>query len=124
MQEDLFEHPTHHKEESKACIQADVSDRRKLRERLDQCIDPFDPAGHSPTLFIIVSGKLAAESVNVQNVLHIGKDCMQAYEKKLPQGFYDKISSSVVTMATARKRINLGATTTVDTEDIFNSLAF
>ena len=62
----------------------------------------------------------ALGSVNVQNVLQIGKDCMQAYENKLPQGFYDKISSSVVTMATTRKRLNLGATTTVDTEDIFN----
>ena len=31
IQDDLFEHPTHHKEESKERIQADVSDRRKLR---------------------------------------------------------------------------------------------
>ena len=43
IRDDLSEHPTHHKDESKARIQADVSDRRKLRERLDQCIGPFDP---------------------------------------------------------------------------------
>ena len=118
--DDLSEHPTHHKDESKARIQADVSDKRKLRERLDTCIDPIYPTGHSPTLFNIVSGKLDAESANVQNSLQIGKDCVQAYENKLPQGFYDKISSPVVTMDTTRKRINLGATTTVDTEVIFN----
>jgi len=41
---------------------------------------------------------------------------MQAFEKK----FYDKISSPIVIMATTRKQINLGATTTVDTEVIFN----
>ena len=103
MRDDLSEHPTHHKEESKARIQADVSDRRMLRERLDQCIDPLDPADHSLTLFNNVSGKLAAESANVQNALQIGKDCKQAYENKLPQGFYDKISSPVVTMDTTRK---------------------
>ena len=85
MRDDLFEHPTHHKEGSKARIKADVSDRRKLRERLDQCIDPLDPADHSPTQFNIVSAKLAAESANVQNALQIGKDCMQVYENKLPR---------------------------------------
>ena len=45
---------------------------------------------------------------------------MEAYENKLPQGFYDKISSPVVTMATSRKGISVGAATTVDTEVIFN----
>ena len=107
MRDDLSEHAAHHKVESKARIQADVSDRRKLRERLDQCIDPLDPADHSSTLFNIVSGKLAAESANVQNALQIGKDCVQAYENKLPQGFYNKISNYVVTMDTTSKRINL-----------------
>ena len=110
VRDDLSEHPTHHKEESKAGIQADVSYRRKLRERLDQCIDPLDSAGHSPTLFNIVSGKLAAESANV------------SYENKLPQGFYNKISSPVVTMDRTRKRINLGATTTIATKIIFNRM--
>ena len=66
-----------------------------LRERLDQCIDPLDPADHYPILFNIVSGKLAAESANVQNALQIGKGCMQAYENKLPQGFYNRIGSHV-----------------------------
>ena len=87
MRDDLSEHPTHHKEESKAGIQADVSYRRKLRETLDQCIDPLDSAGHSPTLFNNVSAKLAAESANVQNTLQIGKDCMLSSENKLLQGF-------------------------------------
>ena len=86
-----------------------------LRERLDQCIDPLDPADHSAILFNIVSGKLAAESANVQNALQIGKGCMQAYENKLPQCFYNRIGSHVVTMDITRKRINLGATATIDT---------
>ena len=46
MRDELSKDLTHHKEESSARIQADNSDRRKLRERLDQCIDPLDPTGH------------------------------------------------------------------------------
>ena len=54
-------------------------------------------------MFIIVSGKLTAASVNVNNALQIGKACMEAYEKKLPQGFYNKIGSYVVTMDTTEQ---------------------
>ena len=107
-------------EESRACIQADNSDRRKLRERQCQCIDRFDPSGHHVDMFIIVSGKLNAASVMFKNALQIGKDCLKYYENKLPQGFYNKINSYVVTMYTPVKGINTGAITTVDTEVIFN----
>ena len=52
-------------DESKARIQADNTDRIKLRERLDQCIDICAPSGHYATVFIVVSGKLSAGSVMV-----------------------------------------------------------
>ena len=45
---------------------------------------------------------------------------MEAYENKLPQGFYNKISRYVVTIDTPMKGINLGAVTTVDIEVVFN----
>ena len=48
---------------------------------------------HYATVFIFVSGKLTAASVNVNNALQIGEACVAAYENKLPQGFYNKISS-------------------------------
>ena len=60
---------THHLEESNARIEADNSDRRKLWERHYQCIGRFDPYGHYATVFIILSGKLTAASVNVKNAL-------------------------------------------------------
>ena len=85
-----------------------------------QCIDRFDPSGHYATVFIIVSGTLTAAYVNVKNALQIGKACMEAYENKLPQGFYNKISSHLVTMDTPMKWINMGAVRTVDIEVIFN----
>ena len=83
-------------------------------------IDRFDPHGHYATVFISVSGKLTAAYVNVKNALQIGKACMAAYENNLPQGFYNKISSYVVTMDTPMKWINMGALTTVDIEVVFN----
>ena len=120
MRNELSKDSTHHLEESNARIQADNSDRMKLWERQYQCIDRFDPSGHYATIFIIVSGKLTAASVNVKDALHIDNSCMAAYENKLFQGFYNKISSYVVTMDTPMKGINLGAITTVDTEVVFN----
>ena len=105
---------THHLEESNARIQPDNSDRRKLWERQYQCIGRFCPYGHCVTVFIIVSGSLTAAPVHVMNALQIGKACMEAYENKLPQGFYNKISSYVVTMDTPMKGNNMGAVTTVD----------
>ena len=71
-------------------------------------------------MFSIVSGTLTTASVNVKNALQIGKVCMEAYENKLPQGFYNKIGSCVVTMDTSMKGINMGAVTTVDIEVVFN----
>ena len=71
-------------------------------------------------MFIIVSGKLTATSVNVKNALQIGKACMEAYENKLPQGFYNKISSYVDTVDTPLKGIHTIVVTTVDIEVEFN----
>ena len=100
VQNELSKDRTHHLDESNARIQADNSHRTKVWEKQYQCIDRFDPSGHYVTVFIIVSGKLTAASVNVKNALQIGKACMEAYAKKLPQGFYNKTGSYVVTMDT------------------------
>ena len=80
----------------------------------------FDPSVHFATLFIIVSGTLIAASVNVNNALQIGKACMEAYENNLRQGFYNKISSHLVTMDTSMKGMNMGAIRTVDIEVVLN----
>ena len=46
---------------------------------------------------------------------------MEAYENKLPQGFYNKISSYGVTMDTPMKGINMGAAELLtDIEVLFN----
>ena len=98
MRNELSKDPIHHLEESNARIQADNFDRRKLWER--QCNDRFDTSGLYATVFIVVSVKLPDASVMVKNALQIGKDCMETYGIKLPQGLYNKISNYVVTMNT------------------------
>ena len=120
VQNELSKDRTHHLEESNARIQAENSDRTKVWERQYQCIYRFDPSGHYTTVFIVVSGKLTAVYVNVKNALQIGKACMEAYENKLPHGFYDKISSYMVTMDTHMAGINMATVTTVDIEVVFN----
>ena len=47
---------------------------------LEQCVDPLDSTGHPSNLLSIVSGNLAAESVNVHKAAHIGTECMNAHE--------------------------------------------
>lgn len=120
MREYIPQLPAYHKEETKARIRSDNSDRKKLKEKLSKCIHPLDPSGHPKELLNIVSGKLADTSVNVQNAVEIGRASLQAFENGLPDGFHNAISSSVVTMATTRKRTPLGCATTFDTEVIFN----
>lgn len=112
-----------HKEESPGRMQADASDRRKLCEKLGQCIDPLNPEGHSSTLFNIVSEKMAESSVNVHNAVQIGVACMESYEHKLPEGFHDTLSSPIKTMAATRKCSKLGSDTTFDTDIFSRTLA-
>ena len=87
MRNELSKDLTHHLEESNARIQADNSDRRKLRERQYQYIHIFDPSGHYAAVFIIVFVKLTAAYVNVKNALQIGQARTEPYENKFPQGF-------------------------------------
>ena len=63
---------------------------------------------------------LTAASANVKNALQIGKACMEGYENKLSQGFYNKISSYVIIRDAPMKGIKTGAVTTIDIEVTFN----
>ena len=82
------------------------------------CYDKFYCFKH---LFNIVTGQIASTSVNVHKALELGKESLQAYEEKLPEGFHAPISCPVTTMATKRKRLQLqeGVQPAFDTEVIF-----
>lgn len=120
MREETEQVSTHHKEETKSGIIAASQDRKKLREKLQHCIDPLDPVSHPPILFNIISGKVADTSVNEQNAMHIDKNALQSFEEKLPQGFHSPISSLVVTMANKWTKTVVGSKATFDREVNFS----
>lgn len=88
------------KEEFNARIQVDLSDRKNIQEKLENCIDPLDLAGYSLTLFIIVSRKLTDASLNVQKAVHIDMNYILAYKDKIPKCFRNKMCSPVANKAT------------------------
>ena len=121
MRDNIQQPSVYHKEESRARIRSDANDRHSLQEKLEHCIDPLEPTGHPKELFNIVTGKLASSTVNVDEAVSIGKQCMEAYKTKLPDGFHEPISCPVTIMATKRKQTTLReqSGSTFDTEVIF-----
>ena len=90
MRNELSKTPTHHLEESNAWIQADTLTEGSCgKGNTSALIDATHLVITPSAVFIIVSGKLTAASVNVKNALQIGMACMEAYDNKLPQGFYN-----------------------------------
>ena len=52
----------------------------------------------------VVSGRVGPLSVNVDTVIEIGTNQMEEFEKKLPQGFYNKIEKQVQAMAIVKSQ--------------------
>ena len=111
----------HHKEESKARIEADRKDRDGLRNRLDLCIDPLDPKQHPDIGIVnIVSGKITPAFVNVEKSVLIGEGMLEDYEKTWPEGFYSTISKKVETMGASRKSVQIGDSKVYDLNAIYS----
>ena len=121
MRENIDQPSQYHKEESAGRRRTDAADRLKLQQKLEHAVDPLDPTGHPQELFNIVTGQIASTSANVHKALELGKESLQVFEEKLPDGFHAPITSSVITMATKRRRLQLrdGVEPVFDTELIF-----
>ena len=76
-----------HKEETPARIKLDQADRKKLRDKLELCIDPLDTTKLSDGLVNVVTGQIT------NNVI---VNPAQSW----PEGFYRPIPKVVHTMAT------------------------
>ena len=63
---------TDHKEELKRRIAADKADRESVRRKLQLCIHPMNPEDHPPKVVNIAIGKIAQDSVNVDNAVEFG----------------------------------------------------
>ena len=110
-----------HKEESKTRIKQDSGDRKSLRNRLEICIDPFDPDSHPIEVINIVTGRIGPSSVTVYDLLFIGKKQMCDFEKSWSTGgFYKTIHKLVITMAASKKYIPIGELKLFNTNLIFS----
>ena len=51
-------HIIQHKEEIRARIKSDATDRGKLRDKLSSAIDPLDPSSHPKGIINLVTGRI------------------------------------------------------------------
>lgn len=110
-----------HKEETKARIASDSSDRASIREKLKLIIDPLDPASHPPTIVNVVTGQVSDETVNVQDAVTIGTALMEEFERSWPEGFRNTIKKKVKTVAdSTKKSIKVGSKHVYDTTVIYS----
>ena len=78
-----------HKEESKSRMQAHAADRKVIREKLEQCINPLaiNSETYRQQLVNIVSGRVVPALVNVDNAVDIGTKQMELSFKNMASGF-------------------------------------
>ena len=106
---------TSHKEERTARIRADATDRERIREMLQSCIDPLDPTDHPRSRVVsIVTCRIGPDEVNAPKAVEIGTSQMHHNEESWPTGFNATLSNKVVTMAASRKVVRLGTTAVCD----------
>ena len=80
------------------------------------CIDPMNPEDHPPEVVNIAIGKIAQDSVNVDNAVELSMKQMKEFESGWPTNFNNKISCVVKTQAKLRHYIKVGDRKVFDTE--------
>ena len=84
---------TVHKEEKPGRVK---SDRKKVRAKLERCIDSFDIKSHPTEIVNISSGAVNKDpSVNVENYLPLGCQKLTIFIDVLPERFKNLITKKV-----------------------------
>ena len=78
---------TTHKEEAPGRMTSDASDRQKIKEALQNYIDPLATGTHPPGLLNVVTGLHATDKVNADDSIKIGREQMTAFESGWPTSF-------------------------------------
>ena len=104
----------------KTRIREDTKNRIGLRRKLEVCMDPMKSEDHPDGSLVIVSGKIAPASVNVDSAVKIGKEMLEQFEKSWPEGFYSTISKKVETMAASCKSVQIGESKVCDLNAIYS----
>ena len=98
---------TGHKKESKGRISGDKADRES---KLQECIDPRNPEGHSPEVVNIAIGQIAHDSGNVDKTVELGSKQMKEFENGWHKNSKDKLSRVVKTQVESGKYLSRSVT--------------
>ncbi len=121
-EDDEFDTKTNrHKEEGYSRKKLDQADRTKISNELKRYPHPLEQPD-SDMLLNVVNGRVADDTVNVQDALAIGESMVADFKKALPTGFYNPIHSKVVTMEAMKKGVRVGAGTVYDMEKLYGRL--
>ena len=110
---------TTHKEEDPGRMTSDASDRQKIKEALQNCIDPLATDNHPPGLMNVVTGLHATDKVNADESIKIGREQMTEFESGWPTSFNKTLTKNVTMMTSAKKSIKLDGQPVYDTELIY-----
>jgi hypothetical protein len=111
---------TTHKEESKARMKSDGTDRDKIKKFLLTSIGPFEHEDHPSEIVNIHSGKLSSKEINVDVSVPIGKKQVEKFISELPDAFYKPLSNQVKTMKKLLKSIRVDDVEIIDTSLIYS----
>ncbi|MES9881937.1 MAG: hypothetical protein ABW185_13750 [Sedimenticola sp.] len=106
------------KEEGYNRNKPDQADRMIIGNELKRYPHPLEHPD-SNMLLNVVNGRVADETVNVQDALTVGEYMVVYFEKALPTGFYNTIHSNVVTMEAMKKGVRVGTGTVYDMEKLY-----
>ena len=110
---------TTHKEEAPGSMTSDASDRQKIKEALQNYMDPLATDTHPPGLLNVVTGLHATDKVNADESIKIGPEQMTEFESGRPTSFNKTLTKNVTMMTSAKKSIKLDGKPVYDTELIY-----
>ena len=96
---------TKHKEEGEGRIKSDYKDRSKIKTALDKCIHPLEVKSHESNVLVnIYTGEESDKSTNVYKAAELGEEQMQQFQKEVPDGFRNTLTTKVVLMTLAKDK--------------------
>ena len=82
----------------------DEKDRKALHDKLEVCINPFNPEQYTWILNFATGESVTHPAVNVDNTIQEGKKQMTLFESSWPAGFHTKVSKVVTAMSVTKKK--------------------
>ena len=96
-----------------------MADRKLVKRKLQECIDPMYPEGTPPEVVNIAIGQIAQDNVNVDKAVKLGSKQMKEFRNGWSKKFNDKLSCVVKTQVEFRKYIKVGDTKVFNTELVY-----